>query len=91
MLSKIKAHYYIGTLILLAAILPATVSQKVAAQIGSHLFPETGKSVGGRFLAYWQTNGGVGSTRLPAYRGAAGGVAKRRQATRCAILRARRI
>ncbi|HYP38900.1 MAG TPA: M28 family peptidase [Chloroflexia bacterium] len=32
---------------------------------GSALFSETGKRVGGRFLAYWQENGGVAQQGLP--------------------------
>src|SRR5215208_4495063 len=30
-----------------------------AAQTNSRFFPETGRTVGGRFLEYWQTNGGL--------------------------------
>lgn len=42
----------IGTLAL--ALLPATVQAQ-----DSRFFPETGHSVGGRFLEYWQQNGGL--------------------------------
>lgn len=34
-------------------------------QVGSQLFTETGKRVGGEFLAYWQTHGGVAQQGLP--------------------------
>src|SRR5436853_376464 len=30
-----------------------------AAQANSRFFPETGRTVGGRFLDYWQSNGGL--------------------------------
>jgi hypothetical protein len=34
-------------------------------EAGSILFPETGKRVGGKFLAYWQTHGGLAQQGLP--------------------------
>jgi hypothetical protein len=37
----------------------------IAAQTGSRLFPETGKTVSGRFLEYWNTRGGLAQQGLP--------------------------
>jgi hypothetical protein len=34
-------------------------------EAGSVAFPETGKRVGGKFLAYWQTHGGLAQQGLP--------------------------
>ena len=34
-------------------------------EAGAVLFPETGKTVGGKFLAYWQTHGGLAQQGLP--------------------------
>ena len=34
-------------------------------EAGSQLFPETGKRVGGRFLAYWRNNGGLAQQGFP--------------------------
>ncbi|HEY0069964.1 MAG TPA: hypothetical protein VGE04_08370 [Chloroflexia bacterium] len=35
------------------------------AQPGGRLFPETGKTVSGRFLEYWQQNGGLAQQGIP--------------------------
>ncbi|HVF98272.1 MAG TPA: hypothetical protein VND68_00405, partial [Chloroflexia bacterium] len=35
------------------------------AQAGSQTFPETGKTVKGRFLEYWQQNGGLPQQGFP--------------------------
>lgn len=34
-------------------------------QVGGRLFPETGKSISGRFLEYWQQNGGLAQQGYP--------------------------
>lgn len=38
---------------------------RVSAQEGSRFFPETGKTVKGRFLEYWQGNGGLAQQGYP--------------------------
>src|SRR5690349_14710513 len=38
---------------------------KSFAQTGCQTFPETGKTVCGRFLEYWQTNGGLAQQGFP--------------------------
>jgi len=45
----------------LLAILPAVT----LAQAGSRTFPETGKTVSGRFLDYWNTHGGLAQQGYP--------------------------
>src|SRR5687768_9859734 len=40
-------------------------SQKPNNTAGSQLFKETGKRVGGKFLAYWQKNGGLAQQGFP--------------------------
>jgi glucose/arabinose dehydrogenase len=40
-------------------------NQRPNTQPGSQLFPETGKRVGGRFLEYWQQNGGLAQQGFP--------------------------
>jgi hypothetical protein len=40
-------------------------SQQANTSAGSVLFPETGKRVGGRFLEYWQKNGGLAQQGYP--------------------------
>lgn len=39
--------------------------QKVNNEAGSQLFPETGHSVGGKFLDYWKTHGGLAQQGFP--------------------------
>ncbi len=41
------------------------VSLNAQAQETSHLFPETGKTVSGRFLQYWQQHGGLAQQGFP--------------------------
>lgn len=45
--------------------LTAVVLQGAAAQGGSRTFPETGKTVQGRFLEYWTANGGLAQQGYP--------------------------
>jgi hypothetical protein len=40
-------------------------NQRPNSSTGSELFPQTGKRVGGRFLEYWQQNGGVTQQGFP--------------------------
>ena len=40
-------------------------NQRANTSAGSRLFPETGKRVGGRFLSYWQQNGGLAQQGFP--------------------------
>jgi hypothetical protein len=42
-----------------------TPGQQPNTTPGSILFPETGKRLGGRFLAYWQANGGLAQQGYP--------------------------
>src|SRR5436190_1542628 len=39
--------------------------QAYSAQLGERTFPETGKAVGGRFLEYWDKNGGLPQQGYP--------------------------
>ncbi len=41
------------------------VRPAVPAQPGQQYFPQTGHNVGGRFLAYWEANGGLAQFGLP--------------------------
>src|SRR6478672_4966746 len=45
--------------LLLVAALPTLGTAPSQAQGTSRIFPETGKSVSGRFLEYWNTHGGL--------------------------------
>ncbi len=47
------------TLLLILALLTSGGYQPARAQSDQHYFTETGFSVGGKFLAYWQANGGL--------------------------------
>src|SRR5436305_995361 len=49
--------------LLLTSFSPASHSSY--AQAGSHTFPETGKTVSGRVLEYWQTHGALPQQGLP--------------------------
>lgn len=42
-----------------------TPAQKPNTTAGSRLYPETGKRVGGRFLEYWNTHGGLAQQGFP--------------------------
>src|SRR5690349_6831103 len=53
----------IGLLITLLA--PSYQPVPASAQQNSQTFPETGKTVQGRFLEYWQTNGGLAQQGYP--------------------------
>src|SRR4051812_10110305 len=49
--------------VLLLTLMPPTMSSQ--AQGGSRTFPETGKTVSGRFLDYWNTHGGLAQQGYP--------------------------
>lgn len=49
----------------LALVLPALASSPSLAQPGSRTFPETGKTVSGKFLQYWDGNGGLAQQGYP--------------------------
>jgi hypothetical protein len=38
---------------------------RVQAQVDAKYFPETGKSLAGRFLQYWQEHGGLAQQGFP--------------------------
>lgn len=46
-------------------VMTAFPSQPSAAQTGSRTFPETGKTVKGKFLTYWDTHGGLAQQGFP--------------------------
>ncbi|MDQ3929283.1 MAG: hypothetical protein M3328_09065, partial [Chloroflexota bacterium] len=48
----------------LLSVAPASPRQ-VLAQPDSRLFPETGKTVKGKFLQYWNTHGGLPQQGFP--------------------------
>jgi hypothetical protein len=49
----------------LIVLLPAVISWPAAAQGNSRTFPETGKTVSGQFLAYWEQHGGLAQQGYP--------------------------
>lgn len=55
----------LSTMALLALAVPTLGAGSSLAQSNSRTFPETGKSVGGKFLAYWQGHGGLAQQGLP--------------------------
>src|SRR5438552_10594938 len=64
------SHYKTRSLSLLAALVLllttfGPVNHSSYAQAASHTFPETGKTVSGRFLDYWQTHGGLAQQGYP--------------------------
>jgi hypothetical protein len=52
-------HVSLALLALLALSLASPAHAQVSAQQGPRFFPETGHAVGGRFLEFWQQNGGL--------------------------------
>lgn len=57
--TKLAARLNISLVILLAANLLASFGVAEAAQTTGQFFPETGHTVSGKFLEYWQANGGL--------------------------------
>ncbi len=56
---------WLSALIMLALVMPVLPSSPANAQAGSRLFPETGKTVKGKFLVYWDTHGGLAQQGFP--------------------------
>src|SRR5207237_1952682 len=52
-------------LVALAVVFPASAPDAIQAQTDTHFFPETGKTVSGRFLEYWNTHGGLMQQGFP--------------------------
>jgi len=52
-------------IVLLTLFLPASLSSRSYAQEKSRTFPETGKTVSGKFLEYWNRNGGLAQQGFP--------------------------
>jgi hypothetical protein len=66
MSSKRKERHATGILVLLLLILSVLPSAAISnAQGAILLFPETGKTVSGKFLAYWDAHGGLMQQGLP--------------------------
>src|SRR5437588_366598 len=63
-MTKRKIGWLLATALLLMAA-PLFVARSGHAQAGSRTFPETGKTVSGKFLAYWQTHGGLPQQGYP--------------------------
>src|SRR5437867_9906703 len=67
----LKRHSTTSRLIALALLLLASLASTApqatpaTAQAGIRTFPETGKTVRGRFLAYWNTHGGLAQQGYP--------------------------
>ncbi|MGA7732103.1 MAG: hypothetical protein WCD37_12630 [Chloroflexia bacterium] len=60
-----KSLRLVLALVLLFLIMPGSSSRGAYAQGDSRIFPETGKTVGGKFLVYWTTHGGLAQQGLP--------------------------
>ena len=54
-----------GSLLIALALVLATSALPAAAQGGSRTFPETGKTLGGAFLKYWNSHGGLAQQGYP--------------------------
>ena len=52
-------------LLALLLLLPLAAARPGAAQANSRFFPETGHTVQGRFLAYWEAHGGLAQQGYP--------------------------
>ncbi len=65
-MGKHKSPTILAVFAMLAStILTASDSQPTYAQNDAHTFPETGKTVRGRFLEYWNQNGGLAQQGFP--------------------------
>jgi hypothetical protein len=60
--SKVR---WLSVMVLVMLILPGFASTASYAQAGSRYFPETGKTVRGRFLEYWTQHGGLAQQGYP--------------------------
>ena len=62
---KSNALRWLTVLALPALLVPASRMGTVSAQDAVRKFVETGKSVHGRFLQYWEEHGGLAQQGLP--------------------------
>lgn len=60
-----KKLQWASVVLLLMLLLPGTGAAQVRAQAGSRTFPETGKTVRGVFLQYWDGHGGLAQQGFP--------------------------
>jgi C-terminal peptidase prc len=62
---KVTTRLLLILTVLLAALPAGSPAQPASAQTTSRTFPETGKTVGGKFLAYWNSHGGLAQQGFP--------------------------
>jgi|SRR5687768_1254837 len=63
--SKLRWLLVLGALVLVLPLAPVLTQSPTYAQAGSRTFPETGKTVRGKFLDYWNKNGGLEQQGFP--------------------------
>ena len=63
--NKRSLYALLAACALMSVLLPWGSSPRSAHAEDSHLFPETGKTVQGRFLEYWNLNGGLAQQGYP--------------------------
>ena len=90
-MSMFKQRWFLAlvALALLVSVLPA--GQPAVAQTDSRTFPETGKTVSGKFLDYWNAHGGLAQQGCPISDEMQDVVDYRRQDLHRAVFRARRV
>src|SRR5437867_6029700 len=62
---KIKSLHRVPAILALLLALPALPLNSTVAQTNSRTFSETGKTVGGIFLTYWQAHGALAQQGYP--------------------------
>jgi hypothetical protein len=65
MMNRHKWLSFLGGCVLLAGVLSFGIQPSSSYAQAPRYFPETGKSVGGRFLEYWDQNGGLAQQGYP--------------------------
>src|SRR5689334_20111629 len=65
MRQRLNARLIAALSVCAIAMLPLVALAPVAAAQGGRLFPETGYTVSGPFLAYWQSRGGLAAFGYP--------------------------
>jgi hypothetical protein len=60
-----RRYYWLLAFILSVLVIPASGAGTVRAQSGSKTFSETGKTITGRFLQYWEASGGLAQQGFP--------------------------
>src|SRR3954451_10953245 len=60
-----RRSQWLATLVAVVFAFPALAPERGEAQTGSRTFPETGHTVSGRFLEYWNTHGGLAQQGYP--------------------------